>query len=179
MNLLIRKNLGVFAIIGILAITIGSVSFAQGKDFNTNLAFGDYFSVYSGRTMDETGSIEWAFTGSNTAVGITVIIMDEENYLKFENDDISAVGYIVSDGSYYSHSGTFAIPEIDSWYVVFLHVDLLAPLQTTDVDMTVNFIGGGLALAILIVIIVAPIVVVGGIIALVIVLVLKKKKQTA
>jgi len=174
-----RNRLGLIAVFVIVAITVVGLSSAQGKDYSANLELLEYFSVGPSRTMDETGTIEWAFTGSNTAVGITVIIMDEENYLLFVADDPAALGYIVSDGSYYSHSGTFTIPELDKWYVVFMHLDVLVPLQTSTVNMTVNFIGGGLAIWLLIIIIVAPIVVVGGIITLIVVLLIRKKKQPA
>jgi len=172
-----RRLLAVIVISVLIAVTSFSLVKVAAKDYSATLEYGEYFYATKGKIIGIEGFVDWSFTGSNAYVGIEVWVMDETNFLLFHADNPAAVGYQESDGSYVSHSGSFDFPNDAIWYIIFMHNDITAMLQTTTVDISVDFVGGGLVLGILLVIIIAPIVVVAAVITLIIVLVLRKKKQ--
>ena len=172
-----RRLLGVIVIGVLIAVTSVSLVKVAGKDYSATLEYGEYFYATKGRTIGIGGFVDWSFTGDNAFVGIEVWIMDETNFLLFQAENPAAVGYEESDGSYISDSGSFDFPNDAIWYIIIMHNDGAAILETTTLDITVDFVGGGLVLGILLAIIIVPIVVVVVVITLVIVLILRKKKQ--
>jgi len=170
-----KRMIGLLVLFSLTVLFFTNLGLAQGKSYQVTLSFSEYFSVSSGRTMDETGSIDWSFSGSNIVVGINVWILDETNFALFEADNPSAVGYEQSDGSYYSDSGSWNVQALDTWWIVFLHDQLIGGSTTLTIE--VDFIGGGLVGWLIAIIIIAPIVVVGGLIGLVIFLVVRSKKK--
>jgi hypothetical protein len=67
-------------------------------------------------------SIKWSFESFNPTVGITVIVMDQDEYQKLINSQ-SYVSYTISDGSYQKASGAYDVPYPDYWYVLFINLD--------------------------------------------------------
>ena len=178
MKKLVNRRLLAVIVIGVLiAVTSVSLVKVAGKDYSVTLGYGEHFYTSNVGTIGIEGFVNWSFSGSNEFVGIEVYIMDEFNFELFQVWGVFRESYTVSDGSYYDDFGSFDFPAEDTWYIFFFHNDLTAMLQTTTVDISVDFVGGGLVLGILLVIIIAPIVVVAAVITLIVVLVLRKKKQ--
>lgn len=67
------------------------------------------------------GQVAWSFSGTNTAAGIKVMALDSANFLKLKNFQ-SYTYYQLSNGSYYSASGTWIPPSVATWNIVFMHV---------------------------------------------------------
>jgi len=71
--------------------------------------------------------IDWSFTGTNTDVGIYVLIMDDLDYAWFDlyDGDLSVVSeyWILSAGTHYSTYGWAAPHEHDNWCLVFWNAD--------------------------------------------------------
>ena len=100
------------------------------QQFTTTLNYNQYFAIHTDGWEGNAGNIySWSFTGSNSYVGITVRVMDANNYSRFQNR-IAYNYYIFSDGSKYIDSGEWTIPYTDTWYTVFINVD--SDQQSTD-----------------------------------------------
>ena len=83
---------------------------------STTLDHGDYYYEFK-----HVGySIKWSFESSNDYIGITVLVMDQDQYNRYVLYG-SSNNYILSDGSYYRDSGTFAVPNEDVWYILFIN----------------------------------------------------------
>ena len=172
-----RRLLAIIVISCLIAITSLSFNKVAGKDYSATLGFGEYFYTSSDKLIGTEGFVDWSFIGSNSFLGIEVYIMDEFNFELFQAEWFFTEGYTVSDGSYYDDFGSFDFPHEDYWYIVFLHNDLTAMLQTTTLDITVDFVYGGFGLGLLLAIIITPIVVVAAVIILIVVLVVRKKRK--
>jgi len=172
-----RRLLAIIVISCLIAITSLSFNKVAGTNYSVTLYYGEYFYTSSIGTIGIEGFVDWSFSGSNEFVGIDVYIMDEVNFWAFDYDLFFSEGYTVSDGSYYDDFGSFDFPKTRTWYIVFFHNDLTSMLQSTTLDITVDFNYGGFGLGILLLIIILPIVVVVGIITLIVVLVIRKKRK--
>ena len=113
---------------------LGQAKKYSGYDF---LSFGEYISF--GASVKEGKKIDWAFSGSNSYVGIYVFAMDQVNYNKFAADDLSAMVYELSNGNYIADYGTFTARSDDTWFIVFLNFDII--LESTWLDYEVTFPG--------------------------------------
>ena len=162
-------------LVSVLVIMNDNISNCVAKTYSANLDFGEYLYVFSSKTMDSDGHIDWSYTGSNSYVGITVWILDDENFAIFQSIG-AAYGYEQSDGSYYSDSGSFDIPNEDIWYIVFMHNDITVIFQSTSLSANVNFVQPGLETWLLAILIVIPIFIV-TIIILAVVLIIRNNKQ--
>jgi hypothetical protein len=67
------------------------------------------------------GQVAWSFSGTNTGAGIKVMALDSANFLKIKNSQ-SYSYTTLSDGSYYSASGTWVPTSVATWNIVFMHV---------------------------------------------------------
>jgi len=67
------------------------------------------------------GLISWSFSGTNTGAGIKVMALDSANFAKLK-DSQTYLSTILSDGSYYSSSGTWIPSTVAIWNIVFMHV---------------------------------------------------------
>ncbi len=125
-------------------------SLGQAKTFSETefLFFGDYVSM--GAEVKEDADIEWSFSGSNPYVGIIVMAMDQYNFNKFENGDLNALVYFISDGDYVVDYGTFRARKDDKWFIVFLNFD--ASMESTSLTYKAKFPSGNVGLIIGIVI---------------------------
>ncbi|NHJ31604.1 MAG: hypothetical protein FK732_01960 [Asgard group archaeon] len=83
--------------ISLYTITTSNV---VAKDYQATLSYGEYYHVAYKRTLDNTSSIEWSFTGTSTSVGIEVWVFNDVNFTIFQGDTTSDDGYQLSDGSY-------------------------------------------------------------------------------
>lgn len=173
-----RKLLAAIVISCLIAITSLSFNKVAGRNYSATLGFGEYFYTSSDKLIGTEGFVDWSFSGSNSFVGIDVYIMDEFNFELFQVEWFFTKGYTVSDGSYYDDYGSFDFPKEDYWYIVFYHNDLTAMLQTTTLDITVDFNYGYLGLGILLAIIITPIILAVVIIILIVVLVVRRKKRS-
>lgn len=100
-----------------------------------SLGYGEYFTLYK-EDIDEDYKIKWEFSGSNTAVGITVFAVTEEEFDDFETYK-SVEGYSLSDGDYYEDDGSFTPTSHDDWYIVFFNND--GDLQSTYLTYDAEF----------------------------------------
>lgn len=125
--------------------SLGQAKTFSGTDY---LNFGQYVSM--GANVKEDADIEWSFSGSNSYVGIIVMAMDQYNFNKFDNGDLSAFVYILSDGDYISHHGTFRARSDDKWFIVFLNLDLV--FESTSLTYEAKFPSGNVGLIVGIVI---------------------------
>ncbi|MCK5346891.1 MAG: hypothetical protein KAR20_25960, partial [Candidatus Heimdallarchaeota archaeon] len=77
------------------------------NDFGgTRTDYGEwYYLDYSGGIL-ESGTVDWAFEGSNTDIGITPMAMDDYNYGQFVGG-YSYTPYFLTPGPNYTDSGTF------------------------------------------------------------------------
>ncbi|MBK5115214.1 MAG: zinc ribbon domain-containing protein [Candidatus Heimdallarchaeota archaeon] len=157
----------------ILTLTIG-LTVIHGKEYSRTLSYGEYFYV-SKDNMGEAASIQWSFAGSNSLVGIQVWVLDAVNFAIFQVNPLSASGYQLSDGSYYSHSGEFNIPSFDDWTIIFWHNQLIGGSTTLTINVT--FTGVGLVGWLLSIIIAAPILLVIAAVVIVVVVLNRRKKQ--
>lgn len=137
-----KRILGLLVLFSFTIPFFTNIGLAQAKSYQVILSYGEYFYASSGRSIDETGSIDWSFSGSNAIIGIEVWVLDETNFALFQADSPSAVGYEQSDGSYYSDSGSWNVQEFGKWWIVFWHNQLLGGSTTLTIE--VDFISGGL-----------------------------------
>lgn len=172
-----RRLLAIIVISCLIAISSLGFNKVAGSSYSATLDYGEYFYTSSNKLIGIEGFVDWSFIGSNSFVGIDVWIMRDFEFSAFHTFDLSFEGYLVSDGSYYDDYGSFDFPKEDIWYIVFLHDDLTAMLQTTTLDIRVDFDYGYFGLGILLLIIFLPIVLVAGIITLIVVLVIRKKRK--
>ena len=156
-------------------ITFIGVGNVHGSTHVVDLSYGEHFAISSEIKIGKTGSIEWSFLGTNFWEGITVLMYDESNYVKFIGDNPSAQGYELSDGSFYHASGTWIPPKKDIWHIVFINLD--NDMFDTTVTIEVTFTPGEMAEWLLAIIIVAPILFVAGITVLVVFRVRKRKRE--
>lgn len=170
-----KNKYGLLVMFFLLSMIFISANSATAGQYTFSLSYGDYYAISSGKEVGEIGSIVWSFEGSNTNVGISVWILDKDNFTKFSEKDPS-LGFEVSDGSYYSASGSWTPYKTDVWYIVFIHADSDI-YQTTTVNADVTIITGGLIAWVLVLIIGLPALLCVGVIVLVVVLVSRNKKK--
>jgi hypothetical protein len=162
-----KKMILVFVITCMLNFAFLSSLSQAGSEY---LFFNQY--VYEGKKVKENAEIEWSFSGSNSYVGIIVMAMDEYNFNKFDNGDMSAYAYFLSDGNYIADYGTFKAKSDDVWYIVFWNFD--AVIESTSLTYKVKFPGVSIGLIIGIVIgVIVVIAIIGGVVSS-----NKKKKAT-
>ncbi len=120
-----------------MLIFVFSAFQSQAKTFGATreLDFNSSFSV--GYKVSKNQNIKWSFNGSNSLVGIIVLAMDENNYNIFMDDAFSAFAYTLSDGSYYSHYGTFKAKSSDKWWIAFINLD--GDMLSTSITYKVEF----------------------------------------
>jgi len=160
----------------LLSLMFICVNTASAKQDTFTLSYGEYYAISSEEEIGRAGGIAWSFVGSNTNIGITVWVFDQDNFTKFSEGD-PCLGFKVSDGSHYSAFGSYTPHKTDVWYVVFLHVDLDST-QITTVTADVTIITGGLVVGFLALIIGLPsLITVLGIILVVVLIFRKKNKQ--
>ncbi|MCG3224541.1 MAG: hypothetical protein H7647_08750, partial [Candidatus Heimdallarchaeota archaeon] len=136
-----KKIILVFVITCMLNFAFLSSLSQAGSEY---LFFNQY--VYEGKKVKENAEIEWSFSGSNSYVGIIVMAMDEYNFNKFDNGDMSAYAYFLSDGNYIADYGTFKAKSDDVWYIVFWNFD--AVIESTSLTYKVKFPGVSIGLII-------------------------------
>lgn len=112
-----------------------SVSQAKTYSGTEYLVFSEYIAM--GAEVKENAEIDWSFSGSNPYVGIIVMAMDQYNFDKFDDGDMSAYAYFLSDGDYYIQSGTFRARSDDMQYIVFWNFD--ATLEATSLTYEAKF----------------------------------------
>ncbi|MCF2140372.1 MAG: hypothetical protein K9W44_10000 [Candidatus Lokiarchaeota archaeon] len=107
------------------------------------LFYGDWVGYYW--IMSGNDEISWSFSGTNTYVGIKVMVMDSANYNNFYYG-YSYTYYLESSGDYYADSGTFTIPYSDTWYIIFANYDSdqESTALTYSASKTSNYFGGSL-----------------------------------
>jgi hypothetical protein len=66
--------------------------------------------------------IRWSFESSNSQVGITVLVMNHDEYNKYKASQTASF-YTLSDGTHTSDSGTFEVPAEDYWVIMLMNVD--------------------------------------------------------
>jgi len=99
-----------------------SVTYIENYFGGTRIDYEVYGYTYFLNPLQEGGIVDWYFEGTNTYVGIEVMAMDDTEFYDFQNSG-SYMFYPLSDGSYYSDSGTFTVPYADEWYFVFWNSD--------------------------------------------------------
>lgn len=134
--------LGLLTLVFYISLFANTASKVEARNYQTTLSYGEYYHISSTRSMDNTSSIFWSFTGSNNATGINVMICDEENFTLFQASPSSAYGYQVSDGSSYIDSSTWLVRYESKYYVVFWHNQALA--DSTNLAIEVTFDRSGL-----------------------------------
>lgn len=112
-------------------------SFGTPKASDTyTLNYNGY--VYASGYADDDDSIYWEFSGTNTAVGITVQIMTSENFNYMQNSQ-EYERYQVSDGSYYEDSGEGCVEDEATWYVVWFNWDADMASTTLTYYSQINY----------------------------------------
>ena len=99
--------------------TTESAEIRLSSSGSTSLDPGDYYYEYKHVRF----GIKWSFEGSLSSVGILVAAMDQDQYNKyvFYGQIRFCRYYVLSDGSYWRDSGTFAVPNEDVWYILFIN----------------------------------------------------------
>ncbi|NHJ85644.1 MAG: zinc ribbon domain-containing protein [Asgard group archaeon] len=127
--LLIFSSLSFFLVINYEPVTATS--------YNTTLSYGDYYAIYSEKSLSTNEHIDWSFSSSGD-VWLDVWIIDDYNFDLFESG-YDATGYLVSDFVGDSDSGRFEIPHQDYWYVLFMHNDDYEISTVTSVSIQISF----------------------------------------
>ncbi|MFX1512200.1 MAG: Ser-Thr-rich GPI-anchored membrane family protein [Promethearchaeota archaeon] len=83
--------------------------------------------------------VHWNFTSDKNYIGITVLAMNFTEYTIFAGGD-TVYPYWLSDGSYYSDSGSWTVPYADTWNILFWNRDddQEATYVTTSVTIEYN-----------------------------------------
>ncbi len=110
---------------------IGFVN-AQSEEDSIDLDYSESLALKA----DADHNIVWEFKSSDEDVCITVLIMDEENGGKFEDEE-SFEADVESDGDETEDSGEYKIEDAGTYYIVFLNND--SSMQKTTVDYKVVF----------------------------------------
>ena len=95
-------------------------------------------SVWISDTTNQCDQWAWSFSGSNSAVGITVMAMDSGNYSRL----LAAESYsyiLIAAGQNYVASGTFEPIYAANWYILFLNNSTTHQTTTLTYSATINW----------------------------------------
>jgi len=87
------------------------------------------YGYFLGAHAYASDRIEWSFESSKSHIGITVLVMDYDNYNNYRNYGFATYSK-ESDGSLSSDSGSYKVPHGNEWYILFVNKD-------TDNEVTV------------------------------------------
>jgi hypothetical protein len=80
--------------------------------------------------------IEWSFESSKSHIGITVLVMDYDNYNTYKDYGFGTYG-TASNGSLSNDSGSYQVPYGNEWYILFVNKD--SDNEATVVSYSVRF----------------------------------------
>jgi len=132
----------VFAIPSISPLKGATIATTAAVDeYTATLSHGDYFYIYFIRELNFGEQVSWAFEGSNSEVGISLLAMTETDFDEFIYD-----GWyfpeILSDGSSNRDFGMFEIPSEfpTMWYFVFSRQSGSPNTQSTTLTIELELI---------------------------------------
>jgi len=140
--------------------------------FELSIDYGEYVTVHA--TAGSGDRLQWSFSGTNTFVGITVLVLDSTNYANMLSNETYSSD-LLSDGSYYSAEGNFNPTYSSTWYFLFWNND--ADHQNTYLTYNVEFISGGPD--VLLIAIIVGVVLAAAVIVIVVIIYKKKSKKKA
>ncbi len=157
-------------LVSVMIFQAMSFARAQTREDSQDLSYGEMI----GFEADAERNIVWEFQSSEDDVCITVLVMDEENGKKFQ-DDKDFEADVQSEGDKTEDSGEYEVEDPGTYFIVFLNNDSSKKDTTVDYKIAFDESGtGGLFIYALFFGIIAAIAVV---VVIVIVLVLRKQKR--
>lgn len=137
-----------------------SGSGSQALDFGYYL----YSSNYVGYR------IRWSFESSNSEVGITVLVMEHDEFNKYKSSQPSSY-YTLSDGTHVSDSGAFEVPSEGYWVIMLINADPAMQQTTVTYEISIEHIN-----PMLIIITVITVIGVVAVVVTIVFVVVKKRK---